>query len=362
MIHIPLFSRLRLHTLNLVHAQLIAAILLIALFSACSTPESDQTEVEEWTPVEVGQVRRVARSLPIRTSGRLAAKLEAKLSFKIGGVIDAVLVEEGRRVTRNQLLARLDPAEIDARVAQAEVALEKARRDYRRAEALYRDTVATLEQLQNAESGLAAAQAQFEEAAFNRKHAEIRAPSDGSIHKRLAEAGELAGPGQPILLFGSSSEGWVLRTGIADRDVVRIQRGDEAELHFDAFPDKIFHGRVTEIASAADPMSGTFETEIRVEDPESLLRSGFIASADIRPERTDTLYLIPTNALVGGDGRSGRVFVLSGDNDRVEERTVPIARILDDSLALSGGLSADDRIVVTGAPYLADGDPVHVVQ
>lgn len=335
-------------------------ILLTAiLLAGCNTSARPLPEPRT-TPVRVAEVRQEMRGEPIRTSGRLAPKRQAHLSFKTGGLVADLLADEGDRVKAGQVLARLDLSEIDARVRAARSALAKAERDVARLEALFRDSVATLEQVQDARTARDVARAEWDVAAFNRRHSEIVAPAAGRILERRAEVGELVTPGQAIFVFGAE-HGWVVRAGIADRDVVRLRPGDRAEVHFDAFPGRIFEGRLTEIGDAADPRTGTFEIEVTVDDPGHRLKAGFVAGLALYPAATAPVTLVPVAALVEAEGETGVVYTLDATGRRVAHRTVRIAALLGDSLSIHAGLEAGERVVTDGAAYLHDGDPVRVV-
>lgn len=310
------------------------------------------------TPVRTAEVMQETRALPLRTSGRLAPKTQMQLSFKTGGLIDNFYVEEGSHVRAGQRLARLDLAEIDAHVQQARSSYDKARRDLDRMENLYRDSVVTLEQLQNTQTAVEVAQSGLRIARFNRTYSEIRAPVDGRVLRRLAEVNELVTPGEAVLVLGAA-QGWVVRVGLTDRDVVKLRLGDEAALAFDAYPDRPFEGWVSEIAEAADPMSGTFEVEVTVTDADGLLKAGFIAKVDLYPSDARPLHYIPIEALVEGNGQDGIVYTA----DAAIARRVPIriAQILNDEVAVAAGLDSISTVVTEGAPYLTDGARIMVV-
>jgi RND family efflux transporter MFP subunit len=310
--------------------------------------------------VRVADVTHEVRSIPIRTSGRLAPKAEIKLSFKMGGIVQDLLADEGRAVKAGQLLARLDLSEIDARVQQAESAFEKAERDADRIEALYRDSVVTLEQAQDSRTALDVARSDLRVAAFNRRYSEIHAPAEGRVLRRLVEAGELVEAGDPLFILGAS-QGWVVRVGVPDRDVVKLRLGDEARLYLDAYPDDEFTGTVSEIADIADPLSGTFEVEIAVVDAAGRLKSGFIAGVDLFPSAEEALYFIPAGALVEGDGRDGVVYAVDSTSSVARRVPILVAQLLDDEIAVSFGLEAVRQVVTDGAAYLVDGAHVRIV-
>ena len=314
------------------------------------------------TAVRIAEVTSRTQALPIRTSGRLAGKAEIKLSFKIGGIVERLFVDEGFRVRQGARLARLNLAEIDAQVTQANSGLEKARRDLARAEGLYSDSVATLEQLQDARTAVEVAEAALKIASFNRTHAEIVAPASGRVLKRAAEAGEMVAAGQPIYLFGAERGGWVVRIGVADRDIVKLAVGDSAELVFDPYPGHIFKGWVTEVADAADPLSGTFEVEVSVDDPGRRLKSGFIARVDVFPSMEEAYHVIPAEALLEADGQEGLVYVYDEASGAARKTPVHIARVLDEEIVVSEGLRVGDRVVTDGVGFLKGNGQVRVVQ
>ena len=102
-------------------------------------------------------------------------------------------------------MATLKSAEIAAQVQQVELAVEKAQRDYQRADNLYKDSVATLEQLQNAKTGVDIAKQNLQQVAFNQQYSRIYAPADGFIVKKTANEGELASSGSPVLFMNAVS-------------------------------------------------------------------------------------------------------------------------------------------------------------
>jgi len=126
------------------------------------------------------KVVREEISLPVRSIGIVATSEEIRLSFKTGGIIAHAYVNEGQSVKAGQLLAELNLSEITAQVNQAENGYEKALRDFTRAKNLFADSVATLEQYQNAETGLNVAKSILDAAQFNLVHSRIKAPAMGS--------------------------------------------------------------------------------------------------------------------------------------------------------------------------------------
>jgi RND family efflux transporter MFP subunit len=297
---------------------------------------------------------------PIHSSGKLSAKTEQKLSFKTGGIINKIYVDEGQSVARGQLLTELKLSEIKARVNMAEQALGKAERDFNRTMSLFKDSVATLEQLQDAETALEVAKSNLEIAGFNLKYSTISAPSQGKILRRLMEENEVAGSGTPVILFASSDDYWVVRVNVTDKDIVNISLGDSATIRFDAYNNTNFKSSVTEIGRAADPYTGTYEVELTVNPvKDKNLMSGFIAKADIYSGCLSHKYLsVPIDALTDYNEESGYVYEVKDSN--AIRRKIDFIKVLNEEVIIRGGLTPGTKLIVEGLNYVKDSAKVIV--
>jgi len=334
-------------------------LLLSLVLAACGRGRAAAPPANDAIAVRVAPVSADRVAPPVTATGTLGPKEEVTLSFKVGGVVSRIFVDEGRSVRAGDTLAVLDLSEIDAAVVRARSAAEKAERDLTRARRLYADSVATLEQAQNAQTGRDVAHAELETALFNRRYAVIVAPASGLILRRSAEPRELVQAGTPILTLGSHARGVVMRAGLADRDVVLIRRGDRAVVRFDAVGDRTFDGAVTEIAGAADPMTGTYRVEVTL-PAASGLASGLIGRVEIRPAAGRPLMLVPIEALLEADGATATVYALAPDGRHAERRTVGIAFLAGDHVAIASGLEGVATVVTDGAAYLDHGAAVTV--
>ncbi len=333
---------------------------LILLLSGCRN-EPAPAPKDETTRVRVISIAPEDVSISVHTSGILSSEEETKLSFKTGGIIAVIKAKEGGEVKKGDLLASLDLSEIKAGVEMAGNAWEKALRDWMRAKNLYTDTVATLEQFQNATTALNVAKSNLEIAKFNHLHSTIKAPSDGTILKQMVRENELVGPGYPVFLFGSRGKFWKVRSGLSDRDVVRINPGDSAYVSFDAHPGIRFPAIVDQVGGISNPMTGTFETELNLDDMGYRLASGFIAGVDIYPSGEKRYILLPVGAVIDADGRSGYVFSVS-DSSTTVRYPVSIEAIKGSEVAVTGIPENVRTIVTEGAAYLKDGMKVEIVK
>jgi len=309
--------------------------------------------------VRTGPIGRGPVSRPVRGTGVVRLKSEVDLSFKVGGVVAAVLVEEGASVKRGQLLARLDPTEVDAALRQAKDGQAKADRDLERVRRLHASGSLPVVELQNAETGASLARSTVDAAGFNAQRAAIFAPEDGRVDRRLVEPGEIAAPGRPVFHVSGRSKGAVVRLGLTDRDVLRVREGDVAQVVLDARPDLQLTAKVTQLATMASPSSGTFDVEVRLDAvPEGLL-SGLTAKVEIHHDEPVS-GVVSIGALVDGRGDHAAIFVVDGD--RAKKVPVTVAFLLGDraALASAAGLGADTRVIEAGAAQLEDGARIRI--
>jgi len=332
------------------------------LVAACGGSEPAPA-VPQAKPVRVAEVSQAAVQSGLRAVGTLAPADEIRLSFKTGGVVASVSVEQGDRVRAGQVLAALAQEEVAAAVAQARALAEKAERDLERGRALYADEVATREQLEDLQTARDVAQANLRAAEFNARFSRIEAPAEGIVLRRLAEPDELVSPGQPVLVVGDTSGGWVVRAALSDRDVVRVRQGDAAEVTLDAYPGRRFDAKVVEMASAADPVTGTYEVKLAIDAADVRLVQGLVAKVEMTGTSGSAVPVVPVHALLEADGSEAIVYVVATreTGDVAQRVAVRVGRLVGDRVEVLSGLAGGERLVTEGASYLRDGDAVRVV-
>jgi membrane fusion protein, multidrug efflux system len=343
-------------------ATAIGAALAALAIAGCGDPAAPGTPAAA-APVRTAPVESAVLDREVRAVGILAPRDEIRLSFKAGGVLDRVAVDVGDRVREGQVLAVLKRVEVDAAVSQAAEVADKARRDLERARQLRRDEVATEEQVEDLTTAYSVARSNLEAARFNARFARIEAPADGIVLQRLAQADELVQGGQPVLVIGSTGDGWIVRAALADRDVVRTNIGDEAAVSFDAFPGRAFAGRVSRIASSADPLTGTFEVEVDVAADGARFARGLVGKVTVTLGNAgveDRQSVVPVSAIVEANGSAATVYVLDADGPVARRREIVVGPIVGERVVVLGGLAPGEQVITDGAAWLADGRPVRV--
>jgi RND family efflux transporter MFP subunit len=334
-----------------------------ALAAGCGGNGQPEDTRPTGTPVRVAAVEQTSLPTQLRAVGTLAPAEEIRLSFKAAGVIASIDVEQGEQVHRGQLLASLAQQEVAAAVAQARALADKAGRDLERGRALFADEVATREQLDDLTTARDVAAAQLRAAEFNARFARIESPSEGMVLRKLAEADELVAAGQPVIVLGDTSGGWIVRASLSDRDIVRVRVGDRADVTLDAFPGRRFDATVVELASAADPLNGTYEVKLSIDPLGARFVQGLVAKIGMTGEPGADVTVVPVQSLLEADGAEAVVYVVATREDRqVAQRVaVRIGRLAGDRVEVLDGLEGGEQVVTDGAAYLRDGQHVRVL-
>ena len=334
--------------------------LLIGLLAACgqekissSTPSKNQS-----IPVKVVSIAQGSITSPIFASGTFSTKDETILAFKVGGIVSSLKVQEGDPVKKGQVLATLDLTEVDAGLTQAKLGYEKAKRDFERAGNLYRDSVSTLEQYQNAKTALDISAEQLRAAEFNRSYAEIRATQNGYVLRKFVNPGQLVTSGAPVLQINGANQGnWVLQVSVNDLNWSKIQVGDSATIFLEEKNQGIL-GKVIRKSQAADPVTGAYWIEISPENTQGIqLASGMFARAEIIPGIARAGWQVPYGALLDAQGNEGYVFVTT-DGKTAKKVKVTLGKLSKDSIEVLRGLEAYSKLIISGSAYLADGSTI----
>ncbi len=219
---------------------------------------------------KIDVVHEVRKAYIEEAVGTLKAAGRAEVSARVLARIESVAVSAGNLVSAGAVLIKLDAAEFTARVKQAEQAVlsaEASRRqaetDFARVENLFKQNVATKSDLDDSRAALDVATAEekrakqaLEEANIVLSYAEIRAPRAGRVVDRLAEPGNTARPGEPLLVIYDAAS-LRLEAPVLERLAVKLKPGDTLTVHVDAV-DRDVEATVDEIVPQADAPSRSF--------------------------------------------------------------------------------------------------------
>jgi RND family efflux transporter MFP subunit len=359
-----------------------------------------------------------AAGTPLLTaSGYVVARRKAVVSAKIQGRLAELRVEEGSRVTENQVLARLESADYEAQVAraraqvqQAQAQLAAAQATIRRAEAdlaearrqvgvnerLLKEQILPQDTLDASRSrvavteaaiGQARADEQRATAALTQANADlafaqaqlhntvIRAPFGGTVVKKMAEVGESVAPIPPGVNISTSSGAIValadletleVEVDVAEANVAKLTEGQFAEVTVEAFPDKRYKAKLRQVIPTADRTKATVMVKVTILDEDPNLKPEMSAKATfLEPLQADadaagpvrSTVLVPSGAVVTRDGKTQVFEVVDGRAKAVAITTGPVRQ---DRVVVTDGLVGSETLVTSPPEGLKDGDRVTV--
>jgi RND family efflux transporter MFP subunit len=301
--------------------------------------------------VQVQTAESKQRATTEEVVGTVRAKLHATLEAKLSGRINKMPVLLGQTVKAGELVARLDAAEINARMEQAEAGLQQAERDWKRTSALFAQQAATRSDYDAADSRYQVAKAAVAEAQAMMGYVEVLAPFDGVVTKKWADVGDFATPGKPLLGLEDPSM-LQLEADVPEAIASHIRQNDRLAVQVDSLKGELT-GTVMEIAPTADSASRTFQ--VKLDLPQTLgLKSGQFARLVV-PIGESSSVRVPASALVQR-GQLEILFVVI--NQRAQLHLVKTGRTVGDEVEILAGLDPGESVVVEGAALLSDGQPV----
>ncbi len=309
-------------------------------------------------------------------AGVARAGVESRLSFRVAGTVQRLLVEVGQQVKEGELIAELDPEDYNLQVQDARASLSQARAQLRNAQSAY-DRARDLYENRNAsKQDLDAARAQFESASAMVQSGEkrlelaqnqlgytkLRAPRSGAIASCDVEVNENVSAGKPVCLL--TSDGNIeVEVAIPEILISQIREGGKVSAQFDALPNTAIPGTVTEVGVAATDMATTYPVTVRLDNSADAVRSGMAAEVTFQFAATSNreTYLVPSVAVA--EDRNGRfVFIVAAADTpgvgEVSRRPVTIGELTGDGLEVSEGLSDGDFVITAGVSKLTDGQRV----
>jgi RND family efflux transporter MFP subunit len=339
-------------------AQALAAALILST-AACRggapAPREAPPPAVTVAPVEVREVL-----VEIRAPVDLRPLFQADVGAKTLGYLDAVLVDRGDRVKKGQLLAVIRPSDLPDQMESARVAFENAKANRARAEALAPSGVVSQQELQNAQSAHAAAQANLQAIATRFGETRIVSPIDGVISQRRLDPGVLVGPnaGTGAILTVQRSDILRVFVPVNEKDAPAVRIGQAANAEFDALPDKRYTGKVVRLSPAFDPVARTVDAEVHLANPGEL-RPGMYGRGTLITAVHPAAVVVPVGAVQISDGRF-YAFLVQGE--KVKRVELQIGVDGGNWFEVVGGLEAGNEIVTAGTDTLADGAAVRPVR
>jgi RND family efflux transporter MFP subunit len=303
-------------------------------------------------------------------SGEIRARTETDVGFRVGGKIVSRSVDAGARVTRGQVLARLDPEDAKLAAQAAHAQLASAESDFALAKAeleRHADLLAKKFISQSAfdvkQNAFNAARARVEQARSQAaitgnqaSYTTLAADADGVVISVSAEPGQVVAAGQPVLRLARAGEKEVVLNA-PEGQLARFKPGQEVAISLWADPASAFRGRVREIAGGADPVTRTYTVRVAAIDPPASAQLGMTANVIFNRAGEGSQVLLPLSALAGERSQPA-VWIVDPATSQVRLKPVTVGQYREDGVSITGGLAEGDVVVTAGVHKLRAGQAV----
>lgn len=333
-------------------------MIFLALFTTlvqCSTKRPTPQQFAA-VPVDVTSVQHITIQRTIQVTGEIEPWKKSNLGAQIPGKVQKIYVDAGDRVQKGQLLVQME----DAQLIQARVQYELARKDYERMEPLLKEGSISPNQFDKIRGTYEAARAAYELMLAN---TQIRAPFSGLITTRWMDEGEvfILMPGQagsPTILTLMQMNPVKISVRIAESDFRKVRPRQKCKITVDVLGEQFFEGEILRVDPAIDPLSRTFGAEIRVDNPQELLRPGMYARVSIETG-AERILAVPRAALIRQIG-TGNYYAFVVQDEVAVRRDLQVGSIFDEFVEVRNGLRENEQVVIEGQYLLKDGIPVHI--
>ncbi len=341
------------------------ALILIAGLQGCQSSE-EQSAVDLTIPVSTAKVTTGSIASTILATGTLRAAREERIVSEVAGRLQLAThqgqkIRNGMRVQKGMLLATLENEEyrLTVRADARKLEMENAQRELEKQEALFKEGGVTEKELEIARSTALDTRLNYESALLKLEKLRLTSPISGTLTLLQSAADGTLVPAGFQLATVSDNRSVLLDLHLPNSDMSRIRTGQRVTVSTYAIEEKTFAGEVVAIDPSINPQTRTFTTQIRIANPEGLLRSGMFVKAEIIIEQRDETVVIPRTAVQMRNGRPVAFVVLGAS---AELREVETGLETRDQIEILSGLEAGENLVVKGHETLRDKSRVRVTQ
>lgn len=319
--------------------------------------EAEDKDKKSPIPVSVAAIATGAVSSYISSTANLVPENEVKVLAEAEGRVAELLVEEGHRVARGQILAQLVKDDTEIALKKAQIRAANARQAFERAEKMVADNLTSREQYDKVSLENNIAGQELAEAQWRLDKTTIRAPFGGRVTERFVKLGQHVRPGEQLFTV-SDFDPLIAKIFLPEKDVYGLKEGRDVRITLKANDTTRFRGRIRQISPVVDTATGTVKLTIEAAAPPAEVRPGAFVTIDIVRETHPQAVLVPREAVIR-ELQDAYVFVANGSV--AEKRTVSLGLEEGGRIEALSGVKAGEQVIVAGQGGLKQGSPIKVM-
>ena len=289
--------------------------------------------------------------------GSVNTKENILIQPEMPGTLIALNVKAGQRVSKGQLLARVDDGGSSQQVASLETQYQLAKTTFERQKNLWNQKIGSEIQYLQAQTQMLSLQRSVAQAKAMLSKTEIRAPFSGTIDEVFVERGQVVAAGAQGLMRIVNLNNMYVSTSIPESYIGKLKVGTQVDVFLTSL-NKNYKGKVRQIGNFINPNNRSFGIEVSIPNPENLLRPNQVAKLKVIDYTVKNAIVVPSN-VIQEDGKGNQfVFVASNSNGKTaiaKKAMVTTGKSSDNVTEILSGLSANDIIVIEGVNTISEG-------
>lgn len=354
------------------YTYLLITVLISTLTFSCGKSGDKGTENEVIIPVTVAQVETDENDTFLSVSGKIQATNSADLSTRTMGFVKSVPVNIGDQVNKGQLLVAINnadlqakKAQVDASIAETQVAYNNAEKDFNRFKNLFSENSASQKELDDMTARFEMAKARLESAKQLKNevnaqfaYTNIIAPFSGVITSKTVEKGDMANPGQPLISIESPGNFEVIGS-VPEIEISHIKKGTKVNVFVKSI-NKTITGQISEVSASAKNTGGQYLIKVTLDNTEENILSGMFATIQFPGDSIENngIVLIPSQALIYNGQLTG-IYTVSQSNTAIL-RWLRLGRTYGDQVEVLSGLSAGETYIVSAESKIYNGVTIKI--
>ena len=332
-------------------------ILLSALIWISCSGKKDENQAIRAVPVKVVKVSESSYINSRNYVGTVEAASSSSLSFEVMGNVSKVFVTEGENVQKGKLLATLDKATLQNSYNASLASLKEAQDAYNRMKSLYDNGSLPEMKWVEVQSKLQQAVSMEQISRKSLKDAGLYAPFSGVISSKSIEPGMNVMPGIEVMQLADIST-VNIKIAVPEKEISRVNKGQQAEVMVGALGDKLFTGVVSEKGIAANPLAHTYEVKIKLNNTSHELMPGMVCKVGVHSHETEAGIVLPNHTVqLQPDGKKF-VWVVKGN--AASQRMVSTGELTTQGVVITAGLQPGDEVIVSGNQKVSEGTKIAI--
>ena len=328
------------------------------LVAGCSSKQ-EKASGPKIIPVRVMEITPMNMVSGHNYVGTAEESFSLALSFSLPGSVEQVLVSEGQKVQKGQLLAVLSSGTYQSTYDVALATLKQAQDGYDRLNKLYQSGSLPDIKFVEVETGLQQAKSMETIARKNLEDCKLYAPQSGIISKRSVEPGANIFPNTSVFTLIAVDK-VEIKTSIPENEISSVQLGQAAMVVVPALGNREFHGKIGKKGISANPVSHTYEVRITVDNPQLSLMPGMVGKVSLQSEAGGKQIILPNRVVqITHDGKH---FVWMAEGSAAKRRFVTVGSLVNAGVTITEGLSTGDRVIVDGYNKVSEGMQISIIR